>query len=876
MELKRYQKEVIADLKRFLEILCATRDYKDTYTQFWQDKGFPVGFGGMKPYQDILPGVPHICFKVPTGGGKTFIACNSIKPIFDALPTGKARVVVWLVPSEAILEQTLKALKNPEHPYRQKLNTCFGSRVAVYDKQQLLNGENFNITTVTEQLSVMVLSYDSFRGRKESLKSRQENSNLVSFSQALGAPENPLPDTDETALIQVINQLTPLVIVDESHHARSKLSKEMLQSFNPCFVLDLTATPREESNIISYVDAIQLKRENMVKLPVIVYNRDKIEEVIADAKDLRDRLEQDAIAQAGDGGLPIRPIVLFQAQPRGKEDSTTFEKIKNKLVAYGIPEHQIAIKTADINELKKENLMSPGSQIRYIITVNALKEGWDCPYAYILASLANKTSQVEVEQIVGRILRLPGAVKYGKKSLNMSYVLTSSNDFQNTLERIVAGLNNAGFTKRDCRVASAEDLPLPEPEPQPQPVIPLPVPPEPENEGTDSGTDDFINSDPSKVAVRTPEQGTSAVDDMLAGALQQGADFEQGLEQTGSGGEETHIPVDIADMKSRFQINEEFTDEVNGLALPQFYQMAPNSLFLDSSGEVLLTKEHLASGFSLKGQATNIDWKGADDDLYSIDIKEGKSGGVPKVFRLDESAQLYFKQQFPKLDASAKIRVCKQIVHQLIDSFDSVDSSELAAYIDAVIENMSPEQLASLEKSPSGFASRIKNHVVGLLNDFIRKQFDNRLATGRILCRPSYSFPASISPIDSTAIYDKSLYEAEESGNKFETELIQAITGLPNIRWWHRNIARTGFAINGFINHYPDFIVRTRSGKIVIIETKGDHPANEETLAKLHLGREWQEQAGPGYRYFLVFQDKDISMTGAYPMSEFLKILAEL
>ena len=154
--------------------------------------------------------------------------------------------------------------------------------------------------------------------------------------------------------------------------------------------------------------------------------------------------------------------------------------------------------------------------------------------------------------------------------------------------------------------------------------------------------------------------------------------------------------------------------------------------------------------------------------------------------------------------------------------------------------------------------------------------YSARLTTGRILCRPSSSFPASISPIDSTAIYDKSLYEAEESGNKFETELIQAITGLPNIRWWHRNIARTGFAINGFINHYPDFIVRTRSGKIVIIETKGDHLANEETLAKLHLGRAWQEQAGPGYRYFLVFQDKDISMTGAYPMSEFLKILAEL
>ena len=151
-----------------------------------------------------------------------------------------------------------------------------------------------------------------------------------------------------------------------------------------------------------------------------------------------------------------------------------------------------------------------------------------------------------------------------------------------------------------------------------------------------------------------------------------------------------------------------------------------------------------------------------------------------------------------------------------------------------------------------------------------------RLTTGRFLCRPSYSFPASISPISSIDIYDKSLYEAEESGNKFESEHIQAITGLPNIRWWHRHIARTGFAINGFINHYPDFIVRTRSGKIVIIETKGDHLTNEETLDKLHLGRACQEQVWPGYRYIFVFQDKDISMTGAYPMSKFLKILAEL
>ena len=67
----------------------------------------------------------------------------------------------------------------------------------------------------------------------------------------------------------------------------------------------------------------------------------------------------------------------------------------------GIPAEQIAIRTADVNELKNTDLMSPNCPIRYIITVNALKEGWDCPFAYILASLANKTSQVDVQQNLG-------------------------------------------------------------------------------------------------------------------------------------------------------------------------------------------------------------------------------------------------------------------------------------------------------------------------------------------------------------------------------------------------------------------------------------------------------------------------------------------
>ena len=160
MELKTYQRQVIADLNRYLELLGETKDYIASFRLFWQEKSAPT----LGSYQDVLPGVPNLCFKVPTGGGKTFLACNAVRPVFDALPFTKTKAVVWLVPSDAILTQTVKALKDPRHPYRQKIDVDFGGRVEVYTKQELLNGQNFNPTAVTEQLSIMVLSYDSFRG----------------------------------------------------------------------------------------------------------------------------------------------------------------------------------------------------------------------------------------------------------------------------------------------------------------------------------------------------------------------------------------------------------------------------------------------------------------------------------------------------------------------------------------------------------------------------------------------------------------------------------------------------------------------------------------------------------------------------------------
>lgn len=458
MELKKYQRLIIDDLQNFIGLLNQENNIGLAYEKHWASKGLPVtsyDFNGMPPYKYTIPQCPHVCIKVPTGGGKTFLACNALEPIFTKYHKGIERAVVWLVPSTSILEQTLKNLKNPSHPYRQKLNDLFSHRVEVYDKKELLDAQSFSATTVKENISIMVLSYASLRiSNKEDRKSYQDNSNYASF---FGADTNKdlllqKPGVDEMSLMNVIRLLNPVCIIDESHNAESNLSVEMLKDLNPSFVLDLTATPKDNSNIISVADSMALKKENMVKLPMVVYNQNRTEDVIDSAITLQKNLEQIAIQNEANGGNYIRPIVLFQAQNKGGEDNITYQKLKEKLIkVYGLNEKHIAIKTANINELKQENLLSKQCEIRYIITVNALKEGWDCPFAYILATIANRSTPVEVEQILGRILRLPNATTQADKMLNMSYVFTSNPDFQRTLDAIVEALNKQGFSKHNTR-----------------------------------------------------------------------------------------------------------------------------------------------------------------------------------------------------------------------------------------------------------------------------------------------------------------------------------------------------------------------------------------------------------------------------------------
>lgn len=618
--MKTYQKNVIGDLRRFLALLTEKQNISVAYRTLWEEKNVIVGMDAMPPYNSVISGVPHVCLKVPTGGGKTFIAANAIKPIFDSLPTMRAKAVVWLVPSDAILTQTYKALTNPSHPYRKKIDVDFGSRVEVYSKSQLLNGQNFNPTSVTEQLSLFVLSYDSFRtSKKEGRKAYQENGNLAAFAKTINHTDYLLEDTDETALIQVVRSLNPTIIVDESHHATSDLSVKMLNDFNPSFVLDLTATPKKGSNIISFVDARQLKKEKMVKLPVIVYNRKSQSDVYSDAISIRAKLEAQAKQEETTSGRYIRPIVLFQAQPKNNADSTTYEKIKKTLVDIGIPENQIAIKTGDKDELKNVELMSPDCSIRYIITVNALKEGWDCPFAYVLATVANRSSAVDVEQILGRVLRLPYTKTNNNDVLNLSYVITSSADFYGTLDKIVVGLNNAGFSSKDYRV---KDLDLEQPKHSDEIVEQIKIPELPREEENipEVDVDELkgrIQTTMQELETKTPMESINS-DDLLSEAIIQSKEYTAEIESS----EETAltaVPQEVRDKMNCFRMNEEFEKEASALLFPQFMLVTGASLFSDKEYS-LLEIENLSKGFTLKDKDVQIDFSTTPAELARVDV----------------------------------------------------------------------------------------------------------------------------------------------------------------------------------------------------------------------------------------------------------------
>ena len=410
--------------------------------------------------------IPHVCFKVPTGGGKTLLAANALARF--GLSTG---LVVWITPTRAIYEQTRKALRTREHPYRQTLENASGGRVKILEKD-----EAFTRADVDNYMCVMLLMLPAANRQKgrEFLRMFRDSGRYPTLfpddDDLLGEQRmlNDHPDLERVSengpvkrsLFNVFKILRPVVVLDEAHKAYGKkreASEDFVRSVNrldPRAVVELSATPnRKISNLLVDVTGVDLKNEEMIKLPIEVKSLTGGEWVNALelARGELERLEGEARALERSEGRYIRPIAVVRVERTGRDqrdgERVHAEDVRERLIQnMGVPEAHVAVKSSEMDELAGEDLMSEFSQIRWIITKSALMEGWDCPFAYVLAMLDNTRAQRAITQLVGRVMRQPHARRTGRAALDSCYVYCWNTDVGKAVEQVKSGLEQEGMT----------------------------------------------------------------------------------------------------------------------------------------------------------------------------------------------------------------------------------------------------------------------------------------------------------------------------------------------------------------------------------------------------------------------------------------------
>lgn len=442
MGLKKYQERSVEELKEYLQ----------TLNKFGPKHAFISAAG--KAYKDQFFGdVPFVCVKIPTGGGKTFVACHSVRETIDTTLKDKMDkgIVLWFTPSDAIKSQTLKKFKDRNDFHRKAFDNYFDNSVKIFSNEEALR---IRKDDVENNVCIIVSSLDAFRKEKKiqrKYKVYKENGELMGHFQQMDDASKLEKDKEGTvinSLANVIRLHKPLIVVDEGHRTKTKLSIDFLKDLNPSFIIEYTATPRPESNVLVEIHSSELKEEKMVKLPIILESASQWHESVRRGAVKRKDLEKTAKKEKVEY---IRPIALLQAQQeKESKNKVTVDDLKKFLIEeMKVPEEQIAIKTSTRNDIEGVDLLSKDCKIRYIITVSALAEGWDCPFAYVLISVANIGSKISVEQIIGRVLRLPYVKEKKQEELNQAFVFASARNFNEAASFIIQGLEDNGFSKYD-------------------------------------------------------------------------------------------------------------------------------------------------------------------------------------------------------------------------------------------------------------------------------------------------------------------------------------------------------------------------------------------------------------------------------------------
>ncbi|MDD2385914.1 MAG: DEAD/DEAH box helicase family protein [Bacteroidales bacterium] len=799
MELKDYQIKVVDKLK---EYLLALSEYKTKYlkaiefdSEMAMDYNFPrkaweqsVGSIYHSNENGIKEPLPELYLKVPTGGGKTLLACHSIDLVNKTYLKKQTGLVLWIVPTSQIYRQTILNLKNREHPYRQVVDISSGGRTLIKEKT-----DHFNRLDVQENLVILMLMLPSAnRQNKETLKIFQDASGFTDFFpdednyklnsklreqipnldyfKSLGMEDEQFSgiadlNQPKTSLGNTLRLLKPIIIIDEGHKAYSKGARNTIRNFNPSIILELSATPPKDTNKLVEITGKELNEEEMIKLDIHLTNKTSFDwkDTILCSIEKRNNLEKTAEDYEQNTGINIRPINLIQVERTGKDQREGkfihSEEVKFFLIRKcNIPEEHIAIKSSDKDDIEGIDLLDKDCPIRYIITKHALQEGWDCPFAYILTILTNPSSQTGITQLIGRILRQPFAQKTKIKELDECYVYTFRQNAATLVKGIKSNLESEGLGDIAGRIS--------------------------------------VDSDDNSI--------TDVLKDKTLHYREKFKKFEGNI----------YLPKFVIQEKESWR---DVNFEADILSKIDYEKLEIEKLLEVSLSNIRKQEQELILGLS---------------DEESETVKEKDRIEKTSKLRINES---FLTKQILDLVPNPWIGMIlgRKVIELFINKYDKETVSSNFVFI---IEELKKH----LEKERDKAAEIIFKKMVNSkeLHFFLITDKGGFKIPPRIKVRSNKQLIR-----DNNTPIQRSLFDVvpEENINELEKSVAIYLDKQEKLLWWYRNMSKQDYHIQAWKKNkiYPDFIAseintedETDYGNVYVLETKGLHLKNDDTKYK--------------------------------------------
>lgn len=812
MELKEYQKQALEQIRAYLEWLNKAKEEairrSQSLSSDFEEETFDFPKAAWRKASNtqyyskkngLGEDLPDFYVKIPTGGGKTILACHCIDSIDRTYLHKQTGIVLWIVPTTQIYRQTFANLKNREHPYRQVLDISSAGRTIILQKT-----DRFTKLDVAENLVIMLLMLPSAsRQNKEVLRLFRDSGGFTEFFPSEDDEKGneqllkEFPDLDyfgedhsfygkvvKTSLGNVLRILRPIIIIDEGHKAYSETARKTIRNFNPSIVVELSATPPSNSNILVDIGGQALNREEMIKLDLHITNKTSLDwkDVMLASVEKRNFLEQAAREYKANTGEYIRPICLIQVERTGKEQRGTryihADDVKEYLIKQcGILEGEIAIKSSERDDIEGIDLLSSGCPVRYIITKQALQEGWDCAFAYILTVLTNPSSQLSMTQLVGRILRQPKARKTKVKELDESYVFCYRPKATELLENVKTGFETEGLGDVRGRV--------------------------------------FIDEGDSESLESTKER--------TIGYRERFKKFEGRV----------YLP--------RFVIQEDAGWRDVNYEMDILSRINLSEISLESLNQTVLSQSRL------EDQEVVV---GLSEDVREL-IKE--KGRVPKEGGMEVNRVLMARQI---LDIVPNPWVAFDIGERVLDIFlGKYDVETVTNNLVFIIEELRKH----LERERDRLAEEVFKKLVEqkTICFFLVSEKGGYKLPGRIKVRND---TRRLVRHDNSSI-QRSLFDfvPEEEFNDMEKSIAIYLDEQEKLLWWYRNLSRQDYYVQGWKKHkiYPDFVFTDTDAqkqddysKVFVVEAKGVHLKNEDTdykknvfdlCNKLGQQKDWRE-----------------------------------